>query len=130
STGRLRSRVELAGIPPVATPRCSGAGAPLRPGRPDGRPMMRRSLLSLLVLLALSPAAANAQWTVDPGGWFMSHGFNVGRFPDRFSATPGATRNALEKVDWGMYAIYGLRDGLSIGMGQGFARLEQTWGGE
>lgn len=84
--------------------------------------------MSLLVLMLLAPAApAAAQWTVDPGGWFMSHGFNVGRFPDRFSAAPGATRNALEKVDWGMYAIYGLRDGLSIGMGQGFAHLEQTW---
>ncbi len=91
---------------------------------------MWRALVTVLSLSLLPLTAANAQWTVDPGGWFMSHGFNVGRFPDRFSATPGATRNALEKVDWGMYAIYGLRDGLSIGMGQGFARLEQTWEGE
>ena len=78
-----------------------------------------------LAALLLVPAALPAQWTVQPGGWFMSHGFNSGRFPDRFS---GQTRNALEKLDWGMYFIYGLRNGLSVGFGQGYARLEQPSG--
>lgn len=71
------------------------------------------------------PDDAAAQWTVQPGGWFNSHSFSSGRFPDRFS---GNTRNALEKLDWGTYFIYGLRDGLSVGFGQGFARLEQPSG--
>jgi hypothetical protein len=88
--------------------------------------MNRRPLLLLAALLvAAAPGTADAQWTVKPGGWFMSHGFNVGRFPDRFSAGPGATRNELRKVDWGMYFIYGLTEGLSVGLGQGFAHLEQ-----
>lgn len=86
--------------------------------------MMSRPVL-LLSLLCATPAALPAQWTVQPGGWFMSHSINSGRFPDRFS---GQTRNALEKVDWGMYFIYGLRNGLSVGLGQGFAHLEQPSG--
>lgn len=87
--------------------------------------MIRRVVLPLSLLLVAAPGVVSAQWTVRDGGWFMSHGFNVGRFPDRFS---GATHNALEKLDWGMYFIYGLRDGLSVGLGQGFARLEQPSG--
>jgi hypothetical protein len=87
-------------------------------------------LLAALLLLLAGPAALAAQWTVKPGGWFMSHGFNVGSFPDRFSAGEGATRNELRKVDWGMYFIYGLTEGLSVGLGQGYAHLEQTFDGE
>jgi hypothetical protein len=88
---------------------------------------VRRSLL-LVTALALHALPAAAQWTVKPGGWFMSHGFNVGTFPDRFSGVPGATRNELDKVDWGLYFIYGLAEGLSVGLGQGYARLEQQVG--
>lgn len=84
--------------------------------------------LAAVVMLPFSPLAG--QWTVTPGGWFMSHGFNAGHFPDRFSGTPGATRNELTKRDWGMYFIYGLIDGLSVGMGQGYAHLEQRVGDE
>jgi hypothetical protein len=93
---------------------------------------MRRPVIALLVLAAVgSPIATlDAQWTVKPGGWFMSHGFNVGSFPDRFSGVPGATRNELDKLDWGMYFIYGLTEGLSVGLGQGFAHLEQRVGDE
>ena len=75
---------------------------------------MRGFRFALAALLCV-PSTLPAQWTVQPGGWFMSHGFNSGRFPDRFS---GQTRNALEKLDWGMYFIYGLRNGLSVGFGQ------------
>jgi hypothetical protein len=88
---------------------------------------MRKALLCTLLC---APVVLPAQWTVKPGGWFMSHGFNVGRFPDRFSGAEGATRNDLDKVDWGMYFIYGLVDGLSVGLGQGYARLEQQLGSE
>lgn len=93
---------------------------------------MKRLATALLLLSGLGSPAADlgAQWTVKPGGWFMSHGFNVGSFPDRFSGVPGATRNELDKVDWGMYFIYGLTEGLSVGLGQGFAHLEQTVGDE
>lgn len=92
---------------------------------------MPRPLLPALVILAclLLPRDATAQWTPQRGAWFMSHGFNTGRFPDRFSSGPLATENALEKRDWGMYFIYGFRDGLSIGFGQGFARLEDKRNG-
>jgi hypothetical protein len=83
---------------------------------------------ALALALLLPTVTASAQWTVTPGGWFMSHGVNMGHFPDRFSGTPGATRNELEKVDWGMYLIYGLTDGLSVGLGQGYAHLEQRVG--
>ncbi len=93
---------------------------------------MRRfaTLVGLVVLLTTPASQLDAQWTVKPGGWFMSHGFNVGRFPDRFSGTAGATENELRKVDWGMYFIYGLAEGFSVGLGQGFARLKQTYNGE
>jgi hypothetical protein len=86
-------------------------------------------LAALLLLIGGGTLPLAAQWTVPRGGWFMSHGINVGTFPDRFSAGTGATENALDKVDWGMYFIYGLREGLSVGLGQGFARLEQTFNG-
>ncbi len=89
-----------------------------------------RKLLILCALLGAPSTGLGAQWTVKPGGWFMSHGFNVGRFPDRFSGVEGATRNELDKVDWGMYFIYGLVDGLSVGLGQGYSRLEQKLGDE
>lgn len=85
---------------------------------------MTTHTLTLLALLAL-PTTLGAQWTVQPGGWFNSHSFNSGRFPDRNS---GNTRTALEKEDWGTYFIYGLRDGLSVGFGQGYARLQQPSG--
>ncbi|MES2306623.1 MAG: hypothetical protein V4558_14025 [Gemmatimonadota bacterium] len=85
---------------------------------------VQRPFVVAIALFALVPAALQAQWTVKPGGWFMSHGFNVGRFPDRFSSGPLATENALEKRDWGMYFIYGWKEGLSVGLGQGYARLE------
>ena len=75
---------------------------------------MRKTFL-LFAVLSAPITGLHAQWTVKPGGWFMSHGFNVGRFPDRFSGVEGATRNELDKIDWGMYFIYGLIDGLSIG---------------
>ena len=93
--------------------------------------MIRRcaSRTALLLMLGGGTLPLAAQWTVPRGGWFMSHGINVGEFPDRFSAGAGATENALEKVDWGMYFIYGLREGLSVGLGQGYARLEQTFDG-
>lgn len=92
--------------------------------------MIRRLAVAIGALLLSMPAPAGAQWTVKPGGWFMSHGFNIGRFPDRFSGVEGATRNELHKVDWGMYFIYGLVEGLSVGLGQGYAHLEQTVGDE
>ncbi|MDX2207275.1 MAG: hypothetical protein SFU57_06490 [Gemmatimonadales bacterium] len=79
-------------------------------------------------MLAL-PSPAKAQWTLPKGGWFMSHSFNVGSFPDRFSAGPGATENELDKVDYGLYFLYGWREGTSVGLGQGFSRLEQTFNG-
>ena len=91
---------------------------------------LRLSLAGALVgALTLTPNAVAAQWTVKPGGWFMSHGFNAGKFPDRFSSGPLATENALEKRDWGMYFIYGYKDGLSLGLGQGYARLEDKRNG-
>ena len=91
----------------------------------------RRSLLAILVgVITLAPARSEAQWTVKPGGWFMSNGFNVGTFPDRYSNTPGATGTALDKRDWGMYFIYGWKDGLSVGLGQGYSHLEETRSGE
>lgn len=92
--------------------------------------MTRVRLLLAIVACTIPATAASAQWTVQPGGWFMSHGFNTGKFPDRFSGVEGATRNELSKVDWGMYFIYGLVDGLSVGFGQGYARLEQQLGDE
>lgn len=93
--------------------------------------MTYRLLVALCVAPCLLPSAAlPAQWTVKPGGWFMSHGFNTGRFPDRFSSGPFATENALEKRDWGMYFIYGWKEGLSVGLGQGFARLEDKRNGQ
>lgn len=88
-----------------------------------------RSLL-LCAALALGPSGLAAQWTVRPGGWFMSQSLNKGRFPDRFSPGTGAYKNALDKVDWGLYFIYGLAEGWSVGLGQGFARLEDRRNGD
>jgi hypothetical protein len=82
-----------------------------------------------VLLFCVLPAGLPAQWTVKPGGWFMSQGLNKGHFPDRFSADQGATKNALQKVDWGLYFIYGLHEGLSVGLGQGFAHLEDQRNG-
>ncbi len=85
---------------------------------------MTARCVALIILLGC-PSGLGAQWTVQPGGWFNSHSFNSGRFPDRNS---GNTRNALEKEDWGTYFIYGLREGLSVGFGQGYAHLRQPSG--
>jgi hypothetical protein len=84
---------------------------------------------AVILLALLTPWRLDAQWTVKPGGWFMSQGLNKGHFPDRFSADQGATRNSLQKVDWGLYFIYGWKEGLSIGLGQGFAHLEDRRNG-
>lgn len=92
------------------------------------RPLAALNLVALAVGVPLHHV--DAQWTVTPGRWFMSHSFNVGSFPDRFSGVPGATRNELDKVDWGLYFIYGLTEGFSVGLGQGFGRLEQRLGTE
>lgn len=72
---------------------------------------------------------ANAQWTVQPHGWFMSQTIDVGTIPDRFDPGAGVTANGLDKVDWGLYFIYGWKEGLSVGLGQGFARLEDKHNG-
>ena len=56
---------------------------------------MNRRLLIALFLLA--PASATAQWTVKPGGWFMSHGFNAGRFPDYHRLDLSLTINRKKK---------------------------------
>src|SRR5512135_136367 len=72
---------------------------------------------------------AGAQWTVQPHGWFMSQVIDKGTIPDRFDPGVGVTANGLDKVDWGLYFIYGLIDGLSVGVGQGFAHLEDNHNG-
>jgi hypothetical protein len=81
-----------------------------------------------IVLLAL-PRTSSAQWTVQPHGWFMSQTINKGTFPDRFDPGVGATENGLDKLEWGLYFIYGMREGLSVGVGQGFANLEDNHDG-
>jgi hypothetical protein len=85
--------------------------------------------VTVLAAMLAAPAALSAQWTVRPGGWFMSQSLNKGRFPDRFSPGEGEFKNALEKVDWGLYFIYGLAEGWSVGLGQGFAHLEDKRNG-
>jgi hypothetical protein len=87
-----------------------------------------KRLLVLLIALAL-PLPLVAQWTVQPHGWFMSQAVSRGTIPDRFDPGVGATANGLDKVDWGLYFIYGLHEGLSVGMGQGFAHLEDNHNG-
>jgi hypothetical protein len=92
--------------------------------------MMRSVILSAALLIAsLLPWHLSAQWTVQPHGWFMSQGINVGTIPDRFDPGVGTTENGLDKVDWGLYFIYGLADGISVGFGQGFARLQDNHNG-
>lgn len=81
-----------------------------------------------VLMLAVATAAA-AQWTVQPHGWFLSTTFDKGTIPDRFDPGVGATENGLDKVDGGLYFIYGLREGLSVGLGQGFANLEDNHDG-
>jgi hypothetical protein len=85
--------------------------------------------MTVLTIAALLPWHLSAQWTVQPHGWFMSQTINKGTFPDRFDPGVGATENGLDKLEWGLYFIYGLREGLSIGMGQGFANLEDNHNG-
>jgi hypothetical protein len=83
---------------------------------------------ALVVALAI-PMQVSAQWTVQPHGWFMSQTVSTGTIPDRFDPGVGATENGLDKVDWGLYFIYGLREGLSVGLGQGFAHLQDNHNG-
>jgi len=82
-----------------------------------------------MTFVALLPLHLSAQWTVQPHGWFMSQTVSKGTIPDRFDPGVGAIANGLDKVDWGLYFIYGLTDGLSIGMGQGFTHLEDNHNG-
>lgn len=87
------------------------------------------SLTAAACLAATVAGKANAQWTVQPHGWFLSQSIDVGTIPDRFDPGVGAIRNGLDKVDWGLYFIYGLHDGLSVGLGQGFAHLTDNHDG-
>lgn len=92
--------------------------------------LARGAGITLLVAACVAlPRVLSAQWTVQPHGWFMSQGINKGTIPDRFDPGVGATANGLDKVDWGLYFIYGLHEGLSVGIGQGFARLEDNHNG-
>lgn len=94
---------------------------------------MKRSIAALTMTAACMmlaiPAHLSAQWTVQPHGWFMSQTVSKGTIPDRFDPGVGATANGLDKLDWGLYFIYGLVDGLSVGVGQGFTHLEDTHNG-
>lgn len=80
---------------------------------------------SLVLVAGLLVHPMAAQWTAQPGGWFLSNNFSIGHFPDRFSAAAGATQNELHKQDWGLYGAYGLREGFTVGIGQGAARLRE-----
>lgn len=92
--------------------------------------MRNRVLLGAVLSAAcVGPLRLTAQWTVQPHGWFMSITTSKGTIPDRFGPGAGAIANGLDKVDGGAYFIYGLIDGLSIGLGQGFARLEDNRNG-
>lgn len=88
-----------------------------------------RSRHAMALGLMLAPVALPAQWTVQPHGWFMSQVIDKGTIPDRFDPGVGTTANGLDKIDWGLYFIYGLHEGLSVGVGQGFARLEDNHNG-
>ncbi|HEY4321638.1 MAG TPA: hypothetical protein VGM77_10750 [Gemmatimonadales bacterium] len=93
---------------------------------------MRARLAGIAVAAAVSLAAvtpADAQWTVQPHGWFLSVAADKGTIPDRFDPGVGTTENGLDKVDAGLYFIYGLHEGLSVGLGQGFAHLEDNHNG-
>ena len=59
----------------------------------------------------------------------MSLTASKGTIPDRNDPGVGAIANGLDKVDGGLYFIYGLVDGLSVCMGQGFAHLEDNHNG-
>ena len=89
----------------------------------------RRMTMTVLFLMLAGPIGLRAQWTVQPHGWFMSQTISKGTIPDRFDPGVGAIANGLDKVDWGLYFIYGLTDGLSVGMGQGFTHLEDNHDG-
>ena len=82
-----------------------------------------------MTIFALLPLRLSAQWTVQPHGWFMSQTISKGTIPDRFDPGVGAIANGLDKVDWGLYFIYGWKEGLSLGLGQGFAHLEDRRNG-
>ncbi len=88
-----------------------------------------RIVAVLGALLLAFPGALQAQWTVQPHGWFMSITASKGTIPDRFDPGVGAIANGLDKVDGGLYYIYGLIDGLSVGVGQGFTHLEDNHNG-
>ena len=104
-------------------PRTTSAGSSARRHAP-----LHQNRVVLLALL-LVPGSVSAQWTVQPHGWFMSQVIDKGTIPDRFDPGVGVTANGLDKVDWGLYFIYGLTDGLSVGLGQGFAHLEDNHDG-
>lgn len=91
-----------------------------------GRP---HRLAAVVIWACIVPTTLRAQWTVQPHGWFMSQTVSKGTIPDRFDPGVGATANGLDKADWGLYFIYGLADGLSVGMGQGFTHLEDNHDG-
>ncbi len=88
-----------------------------------------RIVAVLSALLLAFPCTLQAQWTVQPHGWFMSITASKGTIPDRFDPGVGAIANGLDKVDGGLYYIYGLIDGLSVGVGQGFTHLEDNHNG-
>ena len=93
--------------------------------------MTRGNVVRLVALVALTtvPSVSTAQWTVQPHGWFMSLTAGKGTIPDRFGPGAGAIANSLDKVDGGLYFIYGLVNGLSVGVGQGFTHLEDNHNG-
>jgi hypothetical protein len=86
----------------------------------------RRFVVNVLVLSLAGAPSLSAQWTVPPHGWFLSEAINKGTIPDRFDPGVGTTVNGLDKLETGFYFIYGLREGLSIGAGQGFANLQDN----
>ena len=92
------------------------------------KPIARGALLTML-RAASSTLPVRAQWTVQPHGWFMSQAIDRGTIPDRFDPGAGATANGLHKTSWGLYFIYGVREGLSAGIGQGFAHLRDDHNG-
>ncbi|MGH7594205.1 MAG: hypothetical protein ACRELE_10205 [Gemmatimonadales bacterium] len=99
---------------------------------PDRGPRWQPLAVAALLAGAVGgarPDRASAQWTVPPHGWFMSQTFDQGTIADRFDPGVGATANGLAKVDWGLYFIFGWKEGLSVGLGQGFAHLQDKHNG-